>query len=145
MATSIPKDETGLKSKQVKAIKLYLPTYLAIRHEDVRTCGTPDMSLSGNGKTSWWEFKHATPNFSTTGIQELTCSQLAIKSFCRYVFYYEDVQNTVRTYIIHPRAVINHKGNFSAVLANAILTDINWRIGFDFKWITEQMRLAHES
>lgn len=81
------KDETGLKSKLWPFLKC--PGFVPLRHEDVRTSGIPDLSYTGLGKTSWWEFKHATPDWSTSGIQELTCMRLAVSGICRYVFWHE--------------------------------------------------------
>lgn len=100
----MPKREAALKSALMQVIKQQLPGFVALRHEDVRTSGIPDLSLDGNGWSSWWEIKHATPHVSSIGIQELTCLRLAAANYCRYIIYYENKLGVAkRTLIVHPK------------------------------------------
>lgn len=82
------------------------PGLLVFKHQDVRECGHPDWSVSGGGRTSWWEFKHGVPSFDAHGLQLLTCRRLARASFCRYVIWQESARGDAqRTLIVHPEMV----------------------------------------
>ena len=99
-------EESRLKSELMLSIKMRLPHFLALRHEDVRTRGIPDMTVTGNGRTTWFEIKHGTPLFESEGYQELTCRRLASKGFCRYVVYRENAAGADKvTMIVHPDQV----------------------------------------
>jgi len=100
-----------------------------LRHEDVRTAGIPDLSVTLRGKTSWWEFKHATPNYPSTGIQELTCLRLAAAGTCFYVIYHEE-GNYKRTLIIHPRNI-------------KTLDPEVWQPGFDHSFVIDYIKWTH--
>jgi hypothetical protein len=92
-----------------------LPDYVAIRHEDVRTSGIPDLSISGNGATSWWEFKHATPSFEYKGVQHDTMLRLALQSHhARYIVYWETASGlAMRTMIVHPADIATLDTDYS--------------------------------
>ncbi len=109
--TTIPKRETELKRKLVAVLK---QRFFVQTHSEARKYGVPDLSVSGNGRTTWYELKHATPNFTTQGVQEITCLQLAKYSFCRYIVYYE-WQDTWCTYIVHPVEVYGRKGKMGNI------------------------------
>ena len=96
------KDESGLKSALMRQIKIGLPGFVALRHEDVRTSGIPDLSLTRYGRTSWWEFKHAAPNFVSSGIQELTMLRLATAGRAWYVVWHE-YGSLKETLIVRPK------------------------------------------
>lgn len=81
-----------------------LPTFVTLRHEDVRSIGIPDLSVTGGGQTTWWEFKHAVPKYPTFGLQELMMKRLAAHGYCRYVVWWE-VGADLRTLIVHPLAL----------------------------------------
>jgi hypothetical protein len=125
------KDESGLKSALMKVVKQRLLTLVALRHEDVRTAGIPDLSLTGFGHTTWWEFKHGTPDFTSSGIQELTMLRLAAVGYARYVIW-EEGRGIKRTMIVHPK-------HLSDLVATA------WCTGFNHQWIVEQMRIVHRA
>ena len=124
------RNESALKSAFMKEIKASLPGFVALRHEDVRTAGIPDLSLTGCGKTSWWEFKHSVNGFDSTGIQELTMLRLSAAGFARYVIF-EDKRGIKRTLVLHPK-------HLSDLVAEA------WCVGFDMRWLVEQVRKAHD-
>jgi hypothetical protein len=124
------KDESGLKSKLMAQIKLDLPKFVALRHEDVRTAGIPDLSLTGFARTTWWEFKHATPDFESHGIQELTMLRLAAAGFARYVIWQER-GGVKRTLIVHPKHI------------RTLLTETSCS-GHDYQFLTDYMRKVHE-
>lgn len=49
--------EARLKGLLVKAIRAQLPGAVVYRHEDTFTAGIPDVSVTWEGVTSWWEVK----------------------------------------------------------------------------------------
>jgi len=126
----IPKRETPLKAALMAEIRMALPRYQAFRHEDVRSIGIPDLSVTGHKITSWWEAKHATPDFFTFGLQELTCKRLAVAGFCRYIVWYE-VGDDLRTLIVHPRDLHS-------------LTPEAEAAGHDHRFVATFMRQVHE-
>lgn len=109
--TTIPKREAELKRALVATLKR---RFFVQAHSEARKYGVPDLSVSGNGRTTWYELKHATPNFTTQGVQEITCLQLAKYSFCRYIIYYE-WQESFMTYIVHPSEVYERKGKIGNI------------------------------
>lgn len=130
------KRESELKSAFLHELKRSLPGFEAIRHEDVRTSGTPDLSITGAGRTSWWEFKHCTPRWTGHELQELMCHRLAVAGYCRYVFWWESASGLgQRTMIVHPRTVRERTG---------------WQVvpeevcpGFDHRWLVQQVKAVH--
>ena len=115
--TKIPKRENEIKQAYWQRFhELYPPSaYFATHHQDVRKSGYPDDSLHGFGKSSFWEFKHATPNFSSPGVQELTCARIARHGFsCLYVLFFESASRR-RTLIAHPRDVLSKNGKLEHV------------------------------
>jgi hypothetical protein len=99
----IKKDEAKLKSDFIKEIKAHSHGVVIIHHEDVRTSGIPDISITFNGRTTWWELKHATPQFDSPGIQELTMLRLNAHGFARYLIYYESKVASRQTLIVDPK------------------------------------------
>lgn len=106
------------------------PRYMAFRHEDVRSVGIPDISVTSHRFTSWWETKHATPDFYTFGLQELNCKRLAQVGFCRYIIWFETPE-VCKTLIVHPKHLTD-------------LTPEAEAVGHDHHFITEFMRSVHE-
>lgn len=128
------KRESALKSALMAEIKAHLPGFVAQRHEDVRTSGTPDLSLTGRARTSWWEFKHGTPDFESHGIQELTMLRLAASSFhARYVVW-EERRGVKRTLVVHPKHI---ECEDLGAVAEA------WWVEFDLRQLVDHMRRVH--
>lgn len=127
-------NESKLKSSFMFQVKTLLPNFLALRHEDVRTSGIPDMSITGAGQTTWWEAKYADPRFESTGIQELTMLRLAAAGYARYIVW-EERRGIQRTLIVHPRAVHERSG--------WALVPETWCVGFNHRWLVEQVMKAH--
>ena len=69
------------------AIHQHLPTAVAIRHEDRYTHGIPDLSVSLQHRTTWWEVKYADPMCRSKGVQRHLCERLAAASYCRYIIF----------------------------------------------------------
>jgi hypothetical protein len=125
------KNETGIRSALVEEFKS-LVGFVLLRHEDIRTVGMPDASLTGYGNTSWMEFKHATPDFTSSGIQELTMLRLAAAGFARYVIWHEKADGTAkRTLIVHPKNL-------------KTMEPEEWCVGFNHKWVVEYFRRRHQ-
>jgi len=98
------KREAQLKALLVAKVKELLPPFVVIAHTETFRAGVPDLSITGGGRTTWWECKHGTPGFASTGIQELTCLRLAIAGYCRYIIWSEAYDGTDKqTLIVHPR------------------------------------------
>jgi hypothetical protein len=82
--------ETQFVSNAVRELRRQAPSFIVLKHADRFTHGVPDVSISGHRSTSWWEFKHADPDFKSPGVQELTMLRLAnATQRAWYVIYYE--------------------------------------------------------
>lgn len=125
------KREAELKSQFRKTMHRMLPSFYLLEYA---TNGAPDREIVGNGISTRWEFKHATPTFKSPLDQELTCCRLAAAAHCRYVIWWESgpVQ---RTMIVHPLHV--HKRT------DWTLTEESGCAGFDMAWLVDQVRKAH--
>lgn len=110
-----------------------VPSLVAFRVELPDRAGIPDIHVAGGGLAAWYEVKHATPTFESTGIQELTCLRLARACYCRYIIYHEDAQGqNKRTLIVHPSEIHSLKPEEEAR-------------GFDHQFVVEFIRRKHRS
>lgn len=135
MKETIKKRESALKSSLKLKVRRWLPGFVLLSHEDVRTVGIPDWSLTGRGRTSWWEFKHATPDFDLHGRQKLTMQRLEGAGRAFYVVWYEDTTpGSQRTYIMAPH-------HMSKPLDRSAY--IEFAAGFDHRFVVEFMRGVH--
>lgn len=107
----IEKRETAIKTAFFARFdELFNIRQFFVQHnQDVRKSGWPDTIIHGFSHATSWEFKHGTPNFSSPGIQEVTCSRIAKHSYCRYVIFFE-TPHEQKTLIAHPRCVIGREG-----------------------------------
>jgi hypothetical protein len=96
------KRESSLRSKLMRQFELDAPSFVVLRHEDVRYAGNPDFSVTGNNVTSWGEVKHGDPAFEWRGIQHDTMLRLAVEGWAWYVVYWENNGRNLRTLIIPP-------------------------------------------
>ena len=67
--------------------------------------GMPDISVTGNGTTTWIEAKFANPKFDSKGIQELTMRRLASTSHAFYVVWRMAKNGEVSTHIVTPNDI----------------------------------------
>jgi hypothetical protein len=127
------RNESKLKSSLMDIIRTQLPGFVAIRHEDVRRSGIPDLSLTGHGKVSWVEIKHGDPHFDSEGIQELTMLRLAVAGYARYLIYMEDKDGgNKRTMIVHPKKL------------GTLEPEAECK-GHDHRWVTEFFKRRHSN
>lgn len=130
----IPKREGELKSAFTAELKRQCPTFIV---QYFASSGSPDRSITGHGRTTHWEFKHGTPDFVSLGDQELTCMRLAVQGHCRYVVWQENrLGQAKRTMILQPRQVAERKG--------WTFTPEVFCVGFDHRWLVEQVWKAHQ-
>jgi hypothetical protein len=122
------KREAEYKSSLMRELRATLKC-VALRHEDRFTSGIPDISVTMGGRTSWWEAKHAQPSITSEGIQELTMLRLAACGYARYIIW-EERRGSKRTLIVHPKRL------------KTMEPDV-FIVGFDMRWLVDQIRLAH--
>lgn len=160
MSSRTQKIEDIYKAACIDEIKTQLGTrYFVQSHQDVRKSGFPDIALHGEGVCTSWEFKHATPRFSSPGIQEWTCRRIAKSSYCRYVIYvenfaYEDsmiadtlttrarssrtLQKSMKTtWIVNPDEIAGCDGRLEEITPDSILC------GFDHIAVVRYMASVH--
>lgn len=82
--------EASVRSALVKKLRAY-KDWTVLRHEDHYTSGIPDISVTGNNITSWWECKLRRQGqpLSTKGIQQFLVEQLAKHGYAHYIVFDE--------------------------------------------------------
>jgi len=128
----IRKEEAKLKSAFTRELETQLPDFVTLRYA---TAGGPDREIVGNGITSRWEFKHGTPTFRSQGNQELAMCRLAVVGHARYVIWRETPHGGKCTMIVHPLMVHERVG--WDLVPEAVT------IGFDHRWLVEQIKQIH--
>ena len=64
--------------------------FICLRHEDVRMRSIPDLSITGNGVTTWWEFKFGWTSWYDYPQNQLHhCKKLALQGFLKYVIQHQ--------------------------------------------------------
>jgi hypothetical protein len=97
-------NESILKQALVRTLKKNLVAVI-FRHEDIRTSGIPDISVTANKHTIWLEVKYTKTNsVLSTGIQDERCRQLAKTGHCWHIVYSEQ-HGQKKTYIVHPKDI----------------------------------------
>ncbi len=100
------KMEGDLKANLVAEIRSQFPGFMVHLHQDVRRHGIADLSVTGLGKTTWWELKHGNPLSRSEGIQELELIKMEAAGRCRYIIWSEHANGGLkRTLIARPLAV----------------------------------------
>lgn len=102
--------ESTVRATLVKKLRQY-KDWIVLRHEDHYTSGIPDISVTGNGITSWWETKYQ-KGFSllNKGIQQYTLEQLAKYGYAHYIIYTPEQVAIVNPSLSDPQIFpgINH-------------------------------------
>lgn len=80
--------EASVRAALVKKLRLY-KDWIVLRHEDHYTSGIPDISITGNRITSWFETKFQRGlTLENKGIQRYTLEQLNKHGgYARYIIY----------------------------------------------------------
>lgn len=95
-------NEIKLTPKLVKYLTSHLPSrYVVRKHADYATSGDPDISITGDGKTTWWEVKYANPKVKWANeLQRVKCVKLAEAGYCRLIVFCGKDEGS--THIVHP-------------------------------------------
>jgi hypothetical protein len=118
--------EATLTKKTTDACAKLMVGCVILKHADKASAGHPDTSITWHGNTLWVEFKHANPSFKSQGIQELTCSRLALHGLCVYVVFDSPRD---RICILAPKEL----GKWPHAVVSCS--------GFSFEWLAEQLYL----
>lgn len=110
--------------------------YFILQHQDMRKSGYPDIEIVGNKLDTHWEFKHGTPDFSSPGIQEITCRRIAKHAYCRYVIFFE-LYDRSEIWIAHPDHVHRRNGKTNAIGCEHVI------VGFDFRALCDHVHSIH--
>lgn len=121
--------EASVRAALVKKLRAY-KDWTVLRHEDHYTSGIPDISVTGNKITSWWECKlrKGSDSISTIGIQQFLVEQLAKHGHAYYIVY-EQRKEMPRTLIYEPE----HFPNLPLDTAE----------GFNHDWVVNFIRKIH--
>lgn len=95
-------NEIKITPKLVKFLNSHLPSsYVVRKHNDRITSGDPDISITGDGKTTWWEVKWANPKVEWANeLQRIKCVKLAAAGYCRLLVFCAKDEGS--THIVHP-------------------------------------------
>ena len=126
------KTEAKLKAAFIRELLLQCPSYRVLHYS---TAGAPDRGIVGNGISTRWEFKHATPGITSKGDQELMCMRLAELGHCKYILWVE-AGGVKATIIATPKAIYQWQ-------QGKALRPESWCEGFNHKWLVEQVKKAH--
>lgn len=102
--------EATVRASLVKRLRQY-KDWIVLRHEDHYTSGIPDISITGNKVTSWWETKYQRGfTLENKGIQQYTLEQLDKHGCAHYVIYTPEQVAIVRPSLENPAIFpgINH-------------------------------------
>lgn len=102
--------EATIRASLVKRLRQY-KDWIVLRHEDHYTSGIPDISITGNKITSWWETKYQRGfTLENKGIQQYTLEMLAKHGHAHYIIYTPEQVAVVKPDLENPRifAGINH-------------------------------------
>lgn len=126
-------NESVLKSALVKRVRAALPRFVVIRHEERFNSGTPDISITGNRRTSWIEVKWANPRFQCPGVQKLMLKRLSTSGYAFYiVFVAPSVGNPGQTLIVDAHNIDDWKTQWTHA-----------REGIDYAWLVEFIKDQH--
>jgi hypothetical protein len=102
--------EATIRAALVKRLRLY-KDWIVLRHEDHYTSGIPDISITGNKITSWWETKYQRGfTLENKGIQQYTLEMLAKHGYAHYIIYTPEQVAVVKPDLENPKIFpgINH-------------------------------------
>ena len=140
------KREADLKARFTRELKVQRPTWLSLLQG---TAGAADRALVGEGRTSWLEMKHATPDFRSPGLQELMCKRLEEQSRCWYIIWAENAAGgEQRTLLVLPSKLLLVPRRSSGLKSAYALSHFDSCAGYDMKWLVRriiELHLANDS
>jgi hypothetical protein len=107
------------------------PSFVCDRHEDRGFAGYPDITVTGNGLTSWIEAKLADPYVRHRGVQDVKMLRLGNAGIAFYLIYY-DVKGQQSTHLVHP----------SRFKEWPLYRGV-WCVGFDHDFVAKFIRDVH--
>lgn len=121
----------------LRTLRAALPHAVVLKHPGTAfSKGVPDMSLTLNGRTSWWEFKYTIDarirNHADFGLQLVMCLALAAAGTCYYVVLSDD-NDERRIHIVEPRAIDRETRRYTGIDGGA-----------DYAWLVKRMAKEHE-
>lgn len=119
--------ENTLLGRLLKQLRTDWRSAIIFKHADRFRHGVPDVSITADGVTSWWEAKWANPTFDSPGIQQLTMKRLAAHTPAYYVIFCASRQ----LYIVSPEHLDQWR--------DATL----YYHEFDFDWLAAKIRELH--
>jgi hypothetical protein len=136
--------EATLKAAFVKQLRATYPRWTVFLHQDKIRAGVPDISITGEGMTSWWECKFAHSSFDSPKVQELTCVRLAQAGNCRYLIWADLPNFGKRIIIAHPADVARPRST-AVVNAYNLLRCARSRVGvgFNLHWLIYEVACMH--
>jgi hypothetical protein len=116
----------------MKICRRFMPFAEVLKHADRFNKNYPDMTVSWEKFTSWWEIKFYNEEpFKSPEGQEIKCQRLARQGVCYYIIY-EERRAQRRTLIVHPDEI------------GAWTTAVNATPGFDHIWVSHFIRQTHQ-
>lgn len=85
--------EHDLSRKLVKALRVALEPacFVILKHNQRTGVGVPDISVTGAGRTSWWELKYLKAGrLIQRGLQAHMLHRLGQAGLARYIMFYDD-------------------------------------------------------
>jgi hypothetical protein len=131
----ITKSETALKHELMEVLRSSLPRFVSLRHEDKFSSGHPDISITGNGTTTWIEAKVLDLRVKTRskGIQQLTMLRLASVSHAFYVVWRYARNGEVSTHIVRPSDIESHSDEWC-----------DFAVGIDYDFVVDRIKELHD-
>lgn len=127
--------EADVRAKLVKLLRSQAPMWEVFRHEDHYTTGVPDISVTGNKRTSWWEVKlvdDTKPAIKQKGLKHEKMVVLAREGFARYIIF-DARKGEKQIRVVPPDQFYEWQ-----IAGHAV-------IGFDYQYVVSFIRAAHLS
>jgi len=125
--------ESKPKARLAELLREAFPKFVVQRHEDRYNGGTPDFSIDGNRRTSWWECKDVTDEkpMKQNELQKRMMVRLNRQTYSRYIIWSHQ-EGIEQTFIVVPSQI------------NSWMTTENFSdIGFDHRFVINAVRRVH--
>jgi hypothetical protein len=125
--------EAYVQTQVLTRLRAVMRSAFIVKHADKFTFGVPDISVTDNKLTSWWELKFADPGFDSHATQREAMKKLERVGHCaRYVIF--DMHDEGRgraTYLVKPS------------LLDTFRLDGIRKQGFDYEWVINSVISTH--